>query len=69
MATISIKLQLQDPCLAVENKNSIDRLYFEASKVVMPLFKKLGFELESINTINLRGQLLTNYNMSAGTRP
>lgn len=47
----------------------INKLHVEASKVAMPLFKKYGFKLLKTNTVNLRGQSLTNYCMSSSTKP
>jgi putative acetyltransferase len=46
----------------------INKLHVEASKVAMPFFKKHSFELQSTNTVNLRGQSFTNYCMSSSTQ-
>lgn len=54
---------------AAAHEKGITKLYVEASKVAMPLFKKHGFKLGNTNIVNLRGQSLTNCYMSLGTKP
>lgn len=53
----------------VADEQGLKTLYVEASKIAMPLFKKHGFELKSENSVNVRGQSLTNYTMSLAQQP
>lgn len=50
--------------LRIAEEQGIKDLHVEASSVARPLFEKFGFKLQHRNTVNLRGQSLTNYSMS-----
>jgi putative acetyltransferase len=66
---LGIASSLLKHVMQVANDKGINKLHVEASKVAMPLFKKYGFELLKTNTVNLRGQSLTNYCMSSSSKP
>lgn len=49
--------------LQIAEERGIQNLHVEASSLARPLFEKFGFKLLHSNTVNLRGQSLTNYAM------
>ena len=44
--------------------NGLSLFYVEASKSAEPIFKKYGFVRQSINELDIGGQVLINYNMT-----
>jgi putative acetyltransferase len=47
-------------CRNIEVKKGISKFNVEASKVAKPFFEKVGFDLQSTNIVDIRGQSLTN---------
>lgn len=53
----------------IAKQRRYERLYVEASKAAKPLFDALGFETLSVNQIERRGSVLTNFSMQHILRP
>ena len=66
---LGIGSELLEHLIHVGRDNGLSSFYTEASKSAEPIFKKYGFIRKSTNEIDLRGQVLINYNMKLSIKP